>query len=133
MGIFDDAKEMSKLIDSLANMIEENQKEIMAFIKSPAPHAWITPPNMAAVNSTTYIYPDGSMSTDRPYDGQKYTVFDKDQNPTTWHWDNFMEKWCILGNIPVKNKEIVKIVCECGSEKVGGKHSDWCPKWVKDV
>ena len=103
----------------------------------------------------TYIYPDGSMSHNKPVNGDTYAVPDPSYSGgwAMWAWSDSKGQWINITNnsanlrIPANlaayinvdigssgksYKELVeakKTKCECGSEKIGSnRHSDYCPK-----
>jgi hypothetical protein len=94
--------------------------------------------------SQTYTYPDGTMGTGKPVDGQVFVTWDRNQKVTgSWVWQDSKGQWSRFYGSPNAGeqdllREFERMVsegeanCECGSEKAGSsRHSGWCPKYTK--
>lgn len=85
-----------------------------------------------------YVYPDGTMSSNKPVDGQVFVIYDSKQSATSmWQWDGLKEQWYDVTTRPkIKQYDLgyswtKKKLCECGGEKTGSnRHSTWCPKYA---
>lgn len=91
-------------------------------------------------HTKTWKYPDGTVSTGEPVDGQIF--FESNMqigNPVrSWQWNARRQQWLDITYNKQPQDEVLDIKfeiasasqCECGSEKVGSnKHSNWCRKF----